>query len=379
MDPEYPTQRPNEVRLALFVASMRAGGAERVILNLARGFRERGLAVDLVLASAEGPYLEQVPPGVRVIDLGARRVIASLPELVRYLRAERPSALISAVNHVNLVALWARRLAGVPTRVVVTLHNTLSSTTQNAWNRRQRAVPLLMRRFFPWADAIIAVSSGVADDFTQVTGIDASRVRVVYNPVVSREMFERAAEPAEHPWFTPGQPPVVLGVGRLAAQKRFGDLLRAFALLKERSPARLVILGEGRERGELEALTRTLGLEDHVDMPGFVANPYAYLARAGAFALSSAWEGLPTVLIEALALGTPIVSTDCRSGPREILQGGEYGRLVPVGDPPGLAEALLEALQEPRAAHGTEAYAPFTYEASVDAYLVAAGVAEAAA
>ena len=368
------SKRPDEVRIALFVASLRAGGAERVTLNLARGFHERGVEVDLVLARAEGPLLEQVPPGVRVVDLGAARVLASLPALVRYLRRERPDTLISAVNHVNLVALWARRLAGVPCRVVVTLHNTLSTSTENAWNRRQRAIPRLMRHFFPWADEIVAVSSGVAEDFVDVTGLPASRVRTIYNPVVSEELFERAGAPIEHPWFRAGQPPVILGVGRLAGQKCFGDLLHAYALLERRRPARLVILGEGRERPRLEALVRELGLEDGVDLPGFVPNPYAYLARAGVFALSSAWEGLPTVLIEALALGAPIVSTDCRSGPREILQGGRYGRLVPVGDPVVMAEALLGALEDPRPAHDAAAYGRFTYAESVTAYLAAAGV-----
>ena len=361
-------------KLALFVASLRAGGAERVMLNLARGFAGRGFKVDLVLARAEGPYLDEVPPEVRVVDLGAKRVLSSLPGLVRYLQREKPDALISAVNHVNLVALWARRLAGVRSRVVVTLHNTLSTSTRHAWNRRQKALPRLIKRFFPWADAIVAVSQGVAKDFVQTTGI-AQEIHVIYNPVVDTQLFELAREPVDHPWLAPGQPPVILGIGRLAAQKDFSNLIRAFALLRQQQPARLIILGEGRERPQLEALIRQLELQDDVALPGFVKNPYAFLTRARMFVLSSQWEGLPTVLIEALALGVPIVATDCESGPNEILEGGKYGCLVPVSDPAALADAVAATLDGSGSSpDDPRPYEKFTFDASLDAYERVAGV-----
>jgi glycosyltransferase involved in cell wall biosynthesis len=362
-------------RVALFIASLRGGGAERIMVNLAQGFADRGLEVDLVLPQVEGPYLDDVPKSVRIVDLHAPRVLQSLPGLVRYLRRERPATLISAVNHANVVALWAKRLAGGPTRTVVTVHNTLSASTQNAWNRRQRSLPKVIGWSFPWADEIVAVSEGVAEDLVATAGLPRQRLRVIYNPVVTPELTNLAEEPLEHPWFAPGQPPVFLGVGRLAAQKDFPTLLRAFALLRRDTHARLLILGEGRERPQLEALVRELDLDSSVSLPGFVRNPFAFLKRASTFVLSSSWEGLPTVLIEALALGVPIVSTDCKSGPSEILQGGKYGRLVPVGDAATLAVAMRASLAEPSPPADEATLRQFTFEASLNAYLQVTGVA----
>ncbi|MGB9554008.1 MAG: glycosyltransferase, partial [bacterium] len=306
-------------KLALFLPSLHGGGAERVKVNLAQGFAERGLKVDLVLAKAEGPYLSRVSSKVRVVDLRAKRVLYSLPALVQYLRRERPAALLSALNHANVVAIWAKKLACVKTRLVATEHTVLSQSTENTSSLRGRLMPLLIRLFYPWADAVVAVSRGVAEDLSSMTGLPLNKIKVIYNPVITPELFAKAEEPVDHPWFRPGEPPVILGVGRLTAAKDFPTLIRAFALVHKERPARLMILGEGEDRPELEALVRELGLEQDVALPGFVENSYKYMKRAAVFVLSSRWEGLPTVLIEALALGTPVVSTDCPSGPKEIL------------------------------------------------------------
>ena len=334
-------------RLTLFLPSLRGGGAERVMVNLARGFSERGLKVDLVLAGVEGPYLAEVPPIVRIVDLKARRVLASLPGLVRYLRRERPEALLSAMHHANVVAIWATKFSGVSTRIAVSIHNTTSVSLQKVRHLRSRLLPYLAGRFYPGADAIIAVSKGVAEDFSNISGVPLERITVIYNPVVTPELFERAKEPFEHPWFASGEPPVILGVGRLTKQKDFPTLIRAFELVRRERPARLMILGEGEERPQLEALIKELGLQEDVALPGFVDNPYAYMAQAAVFVLSSAWEGLPTVLIEAMACGCPVVSTDCPSGPAEILENGKYGPLIPVGDADKLAEAIRIVFDKP--------------------------------
>lgn len=331
-------------RLALFLPSLRGGGAERVMVHLARGFAERGFQVDLVLAKAEGPYLAEVPPSVRVVDLRASRVLFSLPGLVRYLRKERPYALLSALNHANVIVCLAHRLARVPSRLVISEHNTLSASRPQ--NARGRLLPWFMRWTYPWADAVIAVSQGVAEDLVRTLGISAERVKVIYNPVVDDDLLTKSKEPLDHPWFTEGAPPVILGVGRLTEQKDFPNLIRAFALVRAQRPARLMILGEGELRPQLEALVHELGLQDDVALPGFVKNPYAYMARAAVFVLSSRWEGLGVALIEAMASGTPVVSTDCPSGPREILEDGRWGRLVPVGDVDALAEAIVTTLDE---------------------------------
>ncbi|MCS7194384.1 MAG: glycosyltransferase [Meiothermus sp.] len=357
-----------EGRIAIYLPSLLGGGAERSMLNLAVGMARQGLPVDLVLAEATGPYLSMVPPEVRLVDLKARRVLRSLPALTSYLRQTRPLGLVSALDHANVVALWARRLAKVPTRVAVCMQNTPSQDARHASSLRGRLLPLAMRLFYPWADGIVGVSQGVVDDFVRLTGI-RQRVRVIHNPVVTPELLQRAEEPLEHPWFQPQEPPVLLGVGRLTRQKNFPNLIRAFAEVRKRRPARLVILGEGEERASLEGLVRSLGLEGEVELPGFVQNPYAYMKRAGVFVLSSDWEGLPTVLIEALALGTPVVATDCPSGPREILQGGRWGRLVPVNNPAALAQALEATLAEARPAIPEEAYRPYTQAEVVRRYL----------
>ncbi len=333
-------------RLAILLPNLNGGGAERVMLNLACSFVEQGIGVDLVLVKAEGPYLAQVPPEVRVVNLGCQRLLLSLPALVGYLRRERPAAVLSASNDVNVMLLWSKRLAGVSTRVVVTVHNTLSRESQNATQMKRRLTPYLVRWFYPWADAIVSVSQGVAEDLARIAGLSTEHIQVIYNPVVTPKLLESAKEQVDHPWFAPGNSPVILGVGRLTKQKDFPTLIQAFALVRQTCPARLMILGEGEERTCLETLVRKLGLEEVV-FPGFVANPYAYFAQASVCVLSSAWEGFGNVLVEAMAVGTPVVSTDCKSGPAEILENGQYGQLVTVGDAKGLAEAIVSTLERP--------------------------------
>ena len=345
--------------VALYMQSFAGGGAERVMVNLAEGLAARGLRVDLVVARAEGPYRHLVTPGVRLVDLRCRRSLTSLPGLIRYLRRERPDALLAAMGVSNLVALWARPLARFRGRVVISVHINLSAHYRGAVGLTDRVLPLLFRRFYPEADAIVAVSHEAAADLKQAFGLPPDRVRMIYNPVVSPALFGSAREPVGHPWFAPGEPPVVLSVGRLCPQKDFPTLIRAFALVRARVSARLVILGEGPDRAPLEAMVVDLGLTDCVALPGFAANPYAYMARAATYALSSRWEGLPTVLIEAMACGAPIVSTDCPSGPREILRDGLYGRLTPVGDPAALAQALEASLLGAREHVPEEGWAVF--------------------
>jgi glycosyltransferase involved in cell wall biosynthesis len=358
-----------QAKFAIFLPSLSGGGAERAMLNLAHGIAGCGHAVDLVLAQARGPYLSQVHESVRIVDLKASRVLMSLPVLVSYLRREQPEALISALNYANVVALWARRLAGIPGKVLVNEQNTLSRSVRNSARRRQRMVMPLVKRFYPWADYVIGNSQGVVDDLSQMTGLPRQRIKLLYNPVVTPEVREKARAALNVPWFEAGQPPVVLAVGRLTKQKDFPTLMRAFAQVRQARPARLLILGEGPDRPALEALANQLGLGDDVALPGFVENPYAYMSRASLYVLSSRWEGLPTVLIEALYCGPPIVATDCPSGPREILAGGRHGSLVPVGDVTALTQAI-EAGLAGKTPHPTEeSWHPYSLEAVVDQYV----------
>lgn len=361
--------RDQRKQFAIYLPSLYGGGAERVMLNLAHGLAGCGYAVDLVLAQAKGPYLSDVHGGIRLVDLKASRVLTSLPALARYLRREQPEALLSALDYANVVALWARRLAGVPCRLLVTEHNTLSRSAGNSAKWRHRMVPHLVKRFYPWADHVIATSVGVADDLSQMTGLPRERIKILYNPVVTPELQEKARAPLNHPWFEAGQPPVVLAVGRLTKQKDFPALIQAFAQVRQTRPARLLILGEGPDRPALEALAKKLSLGSDIAMPGFVENPYAYMSRASLYVLSSRWEGLPTVLIEALCCGAPVIATDCPSGPREILADGLYGLLVPLENVTALAQAIDAGL-EGKTPHPTEeSWHPYSFEAVVEKYI----------
>lgn len=365
-------------RVTLLLSGLSGGGVPRVMLALAHGLAVRGHRVDLVTARPDGPLRPELSPLVRLVPLAdwrtrlpwvrrkrSRQVVAGIPALARYLRRERPDLLLSADHFVNFSALWAGALAGVRTRVAVGQHMHLS--------RHGEGKPLLrwlVRRLYPRAAAIVAVSNGVADDLAKTAGIPRRRIATIYNPVVAPDLEKKAKEPLDHPWFAPGGPPVLLGTGRLTAQKDFPTLLRAFARVRERRPARLMILGEGPGRGGLAALAARLGVDGDTALPGFVPNPFAYMARASAFVLSSAWEGLPTALIEAMACGCPVVSTDCPSGPTEILDGGRYGPLVPVGDDTALAAGILRALDAPRDARVLrDRAALFSVDRAVGGYL----------
>jgi glycosyltransferase involved in cell wall biosynthesis len=357
------------------MAGLYGGGVEQVLLRLAQGFVKYGLKVDLVLVNDKGPAATQIPSQANVINLSSSRALASLPALVSYLRQEQPNAFLSAKDHINVISLWANRLAGVSTSMIISTHINLSRDLQDVRNIKQQCIPVLGRLFYPWADGIVAVSRGVADDLSCVMKIPRQRISVIYNPVITPELLTKFQDPVAHPWFASGQPPVILGVGRLTKQKDFSTLIHAFANVRRQRQVRLMILGEGKDRTGLEALVERLGMKKDVAMPGFVENPYAYMSQARVFVLSSAWEGLPTVLIEALASGTPVVSTDCPSGPREILDNGEYGLLVPVGEVEALAEAILTALDAFQDVSRLQKRAQdFSLESAVSQYLDIFGI-----
>jgi glycosyltransferase involved in cell wall biosynthesis len=357
-------------RIALFLRTLGGGGAERVLLNLAQGFVEAGLNVDLVLSAGEGLDLWQIPPKVRVVNLDAPRVSASLPALIGYLRRERPAAIIPSLHYANEVALLAKYLSGVPTKVLIPEHNVLSREIAfHEKGSRKHLIPLAVWLLYPLADAIVAVSKGVAEDLKTLTGLPKDRIHTIYNPVILPDLLERSQEPIDHPWFKPGEPPVILGVGRLEAQKDFPTLIRAFARIRQVLPARLMIIGWGPDRPKLESLIQELGIEADVDLPGFIGNPVPYMTKASVFALSSAWEGLPTVLIEAMAVGVPVVSTNCESGPDEILNHGQYGVLVPVGDDQILADAILKVLAGQLKPVSPEWLEQFTLKSATQCYL----------
>jgi len=361
------------LRIAILLPTLGGGGAERVTLNLIEGLIELGCNVDLVLFTATGELGDAVPAGVNVVDLRCRRALRSPLPLTRYIRKNRPDVMVAAMGHANLAALLARKLARIPTRLVLTEHLAVPPSPKGFKDRAYRA---LARIAYPQAESVVAVSRGVADSLVVGVGLAKGSIQVIYNPVLAKRYWQALEAPVEHPWFEAGEPPVILGVGRLAAQKDFPTLIRAFARVREVRDAHLLILGEGPDRSVLESLVHELGLDSSVMLPGFASNSIAHMAGAAVFVLSSVREGLPTVLIEALASGVPVVSTDCESGPNEILHGGQLGRLVPVGNIEALATAIIAALDsghkqvEPRF---LETYLP---RAAAKQYLEAAGLSE---
>ena len=403
-----PELRATRRRVAFYLADLNGGGVQKVMLALARGMIERGCAVELLTCDATGPLRDEIPPQAGLVTLQAahplrarldpfaadpraaaallrpvllpRRVSTTLPflgSLARRLRQAPPDALVSANPYMNLEAIWARSLARAPVRLLVTEHVAPSQKLCDSPRWRQRYLPALIRRSYPRADVIGAVCDALGDDMARTTGFPRARIVTLYNPVVSPEILEKARAPLAHPWFSPGAPPVLLGVGRLADQKDFPTLLRAFARVRRPRDARLLILGAAKNppkteerRAELLELARGLGVAADVELPGFAANPFAYMARAGAFVLSSRFEGLGNVLIEAMACGCPVVSTDCPVGPAEILENGRFGRLAPVGDDAALADAIMRTLDAPTDAAALRARAAdFSVARAVDRYL----------
>jgi glycosyltransferase involved in cell wall biosynthesis len=360
--------------IAIFNPASGYGGSDRMLVNLCRGLVDLGQRPDFLVNKAQGPYVSLLPPQVRLVELGTRHHLSLLLPLALYLRRERPAVLLSAMRS-EREALRGRRLAAVPTRIFVRIETTPSQRDSQRnllrrWRSRWR-----MRMLYPRADGLVAVSRGVAEDVAMLAPIAREKIHVIPNPVVTPEFGALAASPVGHPWFATRGAPVILGAGGMRRSKDFPTLIRAFARVREKRPVRLVILGEGRQRRKLQVLAASLGIGHEVSFPGFVVNPYAYMARASLFVLSSAWEGSPNVLVEALAVGTPVVATDCRSGPREILQDGRYGPLVPVGDAGAMAGAITRTLDAPLPAETLKVAAePYRLHMSCRRYLEAFGI-----
>ncbi len=362
--------------LSVFVAGLAHGGVGKMRVHLINEFARRGLRVDLLLADMDSPYLQKVDPAVRVIDVGTSHALFGIPRLAYYLLRERPHVMLTQRVRVNVLALRAKRLVNSQTRIFVTANTNITRQLESAKPKKRQKQLALIRRYYPHNTGIIAISRGVGDDLAKILGWPSERITTAPNPVVTPELYRLAKAPPEHPWFHDDGPPVILGVGRLEPQKDFTTLLEAFALLRQRHPCRLMILGEGKLRRELTELAKRLNIQDSLRMPGFVTNPYPYMAHASLFTLSSAWEGFGNVLAEALALGTPVVATDCPNGPSEILEQGRYGPLVPMKNPEALAEAMEKTLASPpdRNLLREAAQRRYTVERSADAYLEAMGL-----
>jgi glycosyltransferase involved in cell wall biosynthesis len=334
------------VDIAFFLMDLSGGGAEKVMLNLAEGFAAKGYSVDLILVQTKGEYLEQLSSKLKLVDLRCDRLIRSLPKLIKYLRVNQPKNIISALEDTNIIAISARLLSGIKSNLIVTVHNNLSKEADQSGQLKRRLVTYLLRWIYPYASAIVGVSNGVTQNLEEL-GIPSHLIHRIYNPIVIPDLtHSQISLMPDKEWFEQKHP-VILGVGRLSIQKDFECLIRSFAKVRSYGiNARLIILGEGEERAKLENCIDQLNLTQYVSLSGFVANPYIYMKQASLLVLSSAWEGFGNVLVEAMAVGTPVVSTHCKSGPDEILSQGIYGRLVEVGNVNSMAEAIQLTLLE---------------------------------
>ena len=367
--------RPATPDLAVLASFSGQGGVERMLVNLLNAFAGRGHRIHLVLIRSSSRHLQHLAPSIRTIDLGSRHTATSLWPLMRYLWRYRPPRLLVAKDRAGRLAVLARLLSGVHTRILLRLGTNLSAALaqRSRLQRWLRRTPI--RLLYSHIDQIIAVSEGVRQDTLAVSGIDPARISVIRNPVVTAQLYELAQQPPPHPWFTQPHPPIILGAGRLTRQKDFPTLIRSFARLRETHDCRLIILGDGREAAELRGLAAQLGVAGDLDLPGFTDNPYSYMAHAQLFVLSSRWEGSPNVLTEAMALGTPVVATDCPSGPAEILQGGRYAPLVSMGDWQALANAMAQMLDSPPTRDSLrEAVREYAVETSASHYLKLLGL-----
>ena len=348
------------MKIAIFIPNLRGGGAERVFVNLAHSFLNKGYEVDFVLIKKQGELLEVLPKSVNIIDLGASRIFKSFLPLRRYLKNESPDALIAVMWPLTILATLAAMSIKFKGKVVLSDHNTLSLSTKGWSNFRRKSLRTSIRLVYPLADTSLVVSDGVADDISNFTNLDRSNFKVIHNPIFIQSPDPDDIQVEQIKKLFKYR---IVNLGALSEQKNQALLIKAFSLIVDKIDVELVILGNGPLKSELEALISKLKLNDKVFMAGFVTDPSQWYKQSDLFVLSSIYEGLPMVLLEALTFGLPIVSADCKSGPREILCDGKYGKLVPVGDVDALAQAMLQSLQEE---HDVEALKRRAADFSVD-------------
>ncbi len=340
------------MKVLFIVPNLVAGGAERQIIYLMRGLLERGITPSLFMLDPVGVFLDEIPDGVKVYlpkshrpsDPSMNQVIHHrnplkiIREIIRVVRKENPDVLYSRHWPTKIPTAFAGWLLGK--KVVLSEANSL--TYEMAYRDTRRRSFYLKNIACRLADVVVTVSKGVADGLDQLFKLN-SKVRVIYNGLDLEAIEKKSQEEISHPWFNQAQP-IVVAVGRLVNQKGFAHLLDAVKLVNSKTPLRLIMMGDGKLKEELIKQAEELGIKDKVDFLGVKKNPFAYMARCDLFVLSSLYEGMPNVLIEAMALGLPVISTNCPYGPSEIIEDGKNGILIPIGNPQAISEAILRVL-----------------------------------
>lgn len=362
-------------RVAFFIGTLAGGGAERVVINLTGEFVRYGIETDLLVTKFKGPLATSVPDGVNVIELeksgklkvlkyilklpisnwfiaskwllsGEAKVISRLPALLNYVNNTRPHAILSTLDAVNIVSLWTKYISNQDTIYIV--RQAIFQSQELMYSHgffETKLLPVLAKRWYSTADKIVCVSKEMAKDLKSYCDVHQNKLITIYNPVHIGKIIRLSGEKINHPWLINKTVPVILAVGRMVKQKNYPVLFRAVKKIRGYHKVKLIVLGQGPEQKKLEQLSKDLELDDSIDMLGHVSNPYQYMARADLFVLSSSWEGLPNVILEALACGCKVVSTNCRSGPKEILDHGKYGTLVSVDDVDALSQGIVDSLK----------------------------------
>jgi len=362
----------NKLKVSLLVANMNGGGAEKSMLNLAKGLHKRGINTDLVLCEAEGEYMSQAPDYLNIIDLKRSRVLYAIQAIADYLKKNKPDVLISTLNRVNIAAVIARKISRVKTKIILREASTLGDERNSNLSLWEGIINTAARIVYSAGDEFVAQSYGSADDLINYTGINQEKVHVIYNPVVDDDIYTEAEKKSGNAWVDEGYD-YIISAGRITPSKDFTTLILAFNELINNCNMRLIIIGKQNEKDEYDKLSNVidnLGLKAIVSLPGFVQNPFPYYKHAKLLVSSSKLEGLPGTLIQAMACGCPVVSTDCPSGPSEILGKGKYGLLSPVGDYSQLAENMIKTLNNPLSSEMLAKRAlEFTVEKAVDKYM----------
>lgn len=334
------------MKIGLFFGSFEGGGAERMMVNLAKGLAEKSIDVTVYVVNSTGPYLKEVPENIPIKSFDAKYGVKSIvPKIRKVLKNDGLTAFISTQMHINSAVGIASIGLKIKPKIIFREANTPSKIINS------RIEGQIYKWCYSFADHFVAVSMGVKQDMVKYFSLAEAIVSVVYNPAIDKSIYDKMNEEVDHPWFLDSATPVIIGVGRFAPQKAFEDLVDAFIFVRKQRKARLVILGKKNEGSDyfkmIQKKINDSGFKDDIALLGFVDNPFKYLKRADIFVLSSKFEGLPGVLIQAMACGCQIVSTNCPSGPSEILANGMYGELIDVKQPNKLAKGILNKLNNP--------------------------------
>lgn len=331
--------------IAFIMPTLRVGGAEKRTLALLAHLDRRAFAPSLIVQNGDGPLWEELPEDVPLTDLDTPRMRFAIPRLRAALRETKPDLVFALIEHTCIAVAMAARREKLATPLVFSIRSNVSRTLGSQSLPMHLLYRAAFKRYFPDAARIVAVSRGAANEFSRLTPEIRDRISVLPSPVISPQLEVLAKTPTEHPW-TQSEVPFLLACGRLVSEKGFATLIRAFARVREKRNARLLILGEGPQRRALEALINELHLRGSVQLAGHVQNPYRFMSRAAAFVLSSRWEGMPGVLIEAMACGTAGIATDCKFGPAELIEHERTGLLAKPDDVTSLAEQIERVLSD---------------------------------